>query len=273
MLRSDDDDGAAREDRMRSTTGHRDAARSVVFAPLNEHGRAELVERRLTDAIATGVLGNGERLPSEAELARMLGVAVVTAREALEALRKRGLVQTRRGREGGSFVTYDFETAPARTDERLREHSRVELRDLALHVGAIAGTAAEIAADRATADDVAALEESVRRDDRSTAGAARRAVSRFQLEVAAMSQSPRLVREEVRLQAESGSLLWLCLRETEYRERSAQAHRLVAAAIGAGDAAAARSATIDFIRAASDWLIERKSALDVAAPPEVNEGS
>lgn len=257
---------------MRSTTGHRDAARSVVFAPLHEHGRAELVERRLADAIATGVLVDGERLPSEAELARSLRVAVVTAREALEALRRRGLVQTRRGREGGSFVTYDIDTALARTDERLREHSRVELRDLALHVGAIAGMAAEVAADRASADDIANLDAIAHTADRSSAGPARRVVGQFQLEVAAISQSPRLVREEVRLQAESGPILWLCLREQEYRDRSAHAHHLVFAAIRDGDAAAARAATIEHVCSASDWLIERKSALDASATHELSEG-
>ncbi|WP_040166644.1 FadR/GntR family transcriptional regulator [Microbacterium gorillae] len=245
---------------MRSATGHRDAARSVVFAPLDEGGRAVIVERRLADAITTGVLSDGERLPSEAELARSLGVAVVTAREALEGLRGRGLVQTRRGREGGSFVTYDVHSAADRLEQRLQEHSRVQLRDIALHVGAIAGTAAEVAADRASDDDLATLTELVRDADRSTPGSARRTVGQFQLEVAAVSQSPRLVRESVRLQAEAGPLLWLCLREPEYRDRSATAQSTITAAIRDADPAAARAATLEHIGEALDWLIEHRYA-------------
>ncbi|MEZ5190030.1 MAG: winged helix-turn-helix domain-containing protein [Schumannella sp.] len=81
------------------------SASAVVFAPLDGSGRAELVERRLTDAIVLGLLADGERLPSESDMAKRLGVATVTAREALESLRLKGLVETRRGRDGGSFVT------------------------------------------------------------------------------------------------------------------------------------------------------------------------
>src|SRR3954452_3022473 len=99
------------ERKMPHATSSRDATHAVVFSPLDASGRAELVEQRLTDAIVAGVLRHGERLPSESDLANSLGVAVVTAREALEGMREKGLVKTRRGREGGSFVTYDRDAA------------------------------------------------------------------------------------------------------------------------------------------------------------------
>ena len=86
--------------------------RAAIFAPLDGAGRAELVLQRLTDAIMLGVLHDGERLPSEAELARQLGVATVTAREALEILRRNKLVHTKRGRDGGSFVTFAGRAEP-----------------------------------------------------------------------------------------------------------------------------------------------------------------
>ena len=250
---------------MPNATGHQDAARSVVFAPLDGTGRAELVEQRLTDAIVSGVLRDGERLPSESELSRSLGVALVTAREALEGMRERGLVRTRRGRDGGSFVTYDRDAAARLLETRVRGHSRIELRDLALHVSAIAGTAAEIAADRASHDDVETLLAIHDGADLSTAGGARRALGRFQLEVAAISQSPRLVREEVRLQSEAGPLLWLCLREQEYRDLSAASRTRVIDAIHAVDPVAARTATIAQATAALDWLVDEKVRLEASA--------
>src|SRR3954469_18464029 len=80
-------------------------ARAAIFSPIGDEGRALLVERRLAEAIRSGVLANGERLPTEAGLAQLFGVALVTAREALVALRGQGLVTTVRGRNGGSFVT------------------------------------------------------------------------------------------------------------------------------------------------------------------------
>lgn len=248
---------------MPLTTSHRDTTRSVVFAPLDDGtARAELVVRRLTDAIVSGMLHDGERLPSEAELSRTLGVAVVTAREALEALRDNGLVQTRRGRDGGSFVTYDRDAATRMLAARLQGHSRIELRDLGIHMAAIAGTAAEIAADHASDDDLDTLQSIHDAADLTTAGGARRAVARFQLELAAISQSPRLVREEVRLQAEAGPLLWLCLREQEYRERTASTRMRIIAAIRDVSPAAARTAVLTLLDDAVEWLMEEKLRLD-----------
>jgi DNA-binding FadR family transcriptional regulator len=247
---------------MPHATGRVDAARAVVFAPLNGTGRAELVEQRLTDAIVTGVLHDGERLPSEADLSRSLGVALVTAREALEGLRDKGFVKTKRGRDGGSFVTFDRESAARLIERRLREHSRIELRDFALHVSAIAGTAAETAANRASDDDIESLLRIAEGADLETAGGARRAVSRFQLEVAAVSQSPRLVHEEMRLQAETGSLLWMCLREQEYRDRSAVARARVIDAIRDVAPDDARTATLAHINSAFEWLIDERARID-----------
>jgi DNA-binding FadR family transcriptional regulator len=255
---------------MPQATGRSDAARAVVFSPLDGAGRATLVEQRLTDAIVAGVLRDGERLPSESELARSLGVAVVTAREALEALRSKHLVLTRRGRDGGSFVTYDRDASTRMIDERVRALSRIELRDLSLHVAAIAGMAAEVAADRASEDDLQSLVDIDARADLSTPGGARRAAGRFQLEVAALSQSPRLVHEELRLQAEAGPLLWLCLRDEDYRDRSRAMRLEVIDAIRSVDPAAARRATTDHLQQAVEWLIDEKARLEASASTSLN---
>jgi len=240
-----------------------DPARSVVFAPLSDVGRAELVLQRLQNAITGGVLHDGERLPSESELGRRLGVAVVTVREALESLRDAGLIDTRRGRDGGSFVTFDPETARRFVDARIHGLSRLDLRDAAVQYSAIAGMAAEIAADRASEDDVAGLRELEEQADATTGTGARRAVARFQLEVAALSQSPRLVREELRLQAEIGSLLWLCLRDEHVRTRSTAARAAVIDALAAADPERARSVTLQRITGAVEWLLDEKTRLEL----------
>jgi DNA-binding FadR family transcriptional regulator len=214
---------------MPQATGRADATRAVVFSPLDGAGRAELVEQRLTDAIVAGVLHDGERLPSESELARSLGVAVVTAREALLALRDKGLVHTKRGRDGGSFVTHDRDVSMRMVDERLRALSLIEIDA---------------------------------RADLTTPGGARRAVGRFQLESAAVSQSPRLVHEELRLQAEAGPLLWMCLREQDSRDRSHRARLDVIEAIRTVQPELARRATTEHIASAVEWLIDEKVRLE-----------
>ena len=64
----------------------------AVFAPLDDGAvRSDAVVRRLAGAIALGLIADGEQLPPEAELATSLRVAVVTLREALADLRRRGL--------------------------------------------------------------------------------------------------------------------------------------------------------------------------------------
>lgn len=239
---------------IRSTT----AARAAVFAPLAGAGRAELVEQRLTDAIVLGLLGDGERLPSESEMARQFGVATVTAREALEGLREKGLVTTRRGRDGGSFVT----ARGASIEARVRSLSRVELRDMAAYYTVIAAGCAELAADRATDDDIDHLKRIVTAIEIADEAASRRGEGSFRLEIAALTQSARLVREELRLQAEFAPMLWLCLREPEYRRRSREAQSAVIEAIAVEDGASARSITTAHIGEAVEWLLDTKAHLE-----------
>jgi DNA-binding FadR family transcriptional regulator len=64
--------------------------------------------------VADGTLVAGSVLPPELELARHYGVSRGTVREALRILSTQGLIVTRRGTRGGSFVT---EGAPE-SDER-----------------------------------------------------------------------------------------------------------------------------------------------------------
>jgi transcriptional regulator, GntR family len=79
-------------------------------------------------------------MPSESELALQLGVATVTLREALVVLRQRGLIETRRGRNGGSFVCAPVELPEALLLQRLRDMSGPDLRDLGDEQTAISGT-------------------------------------------------------------------------------------------------------------------------------------
>ena len=62
---------------------------AAVFAPLESLSRSELVARRLTDAIALGLIPDSEQLPGEADLAGIFGVSTTTIREALSSLRLR----------------------------------------------------------------------------------------------------------------------------------------------------------------------------------------
>jgi GntR family transcriptional repressor for pyruvate dehydrogenase complex len=188
----------------------------TLFAPLDAGGRAETVARRLTDAISLGLLLDGERLPTESDLAGLLGVSTVTLRDALATLRERGLVETRRGRGGGSFVQAPREQERARLGRPLRELSLHELRDIGDHRAAIAGAAARLAAARSTAADIDTLSDHLTRlRGASTLTERRRADARIHVEIAATAQSPRLTQEELDLWSQVGDLVWLPVAEAE----------------------------------------------------------
>jgi GntR family transcriptional regulator, transcriptional repressor for pyruvate dehydrogenase complex len=217
------------------------SARAAVFAPLDTVARAEIVARRLADAVMLGLLEDDEQLPSEADLAAAFGVSTVTVREALTALRQQGLVQTRRGRGGGSFVRAPSDHAATTLRERLLVLSLADLRDMADHYAAIAGAAAALAAERASPEDTRRLEYWTRSlAPGADPGAHRRSEVHFHLEVAAAAQSPRLTRQEVLMQSEIGSVFWLPLGERAGQRAAVTEHREITAAVAAGDGDAAR---------------------------------
>jgi DNA-binding FadR family transcriptional regulator len=182
----------------------------TLFAPLDAGGRAETVARRLSQAIMLGLLLDGERLPAENHLAGQFGVSPVTLREALATLRTMGLVETRRGRRGGSFVRAPEDPEPAHLERPLRLLALHELRDIGDHRAAVAGAAAKLAAERALGADLATLREyAARLPSATTLTSRRRADARIHIEIAAVAQSPRLTQEEMDLWSEVGDLVWL----------------------------------------------------------------
>ncbi|GGW14144.1 GntR family transcriptional regulator [Streptomyces capoamus] len=210
-------------------------ARKAVFSPVDSRARVDAVVRRIGDAIELGLLADGEQLPGESELAGRLGVSTVTLREALMALRQQGLVTTRRGRGGGSFVSLPEVPADDRLKSRLRGWSTEELRDLGDHWAALSGAAARLAARRTEPADLEPLHRTA--GELAVAGdaAARsRLYGRFHVELAAAAQSARLTREQVALQSEVGALLCLVLADDAYREEVAERHRSVVSAVQDG---------------------------------------
>ncbi|MFF8861286.1 transcriptional regulator, GntR family [Streptomyces sp. 2231.1] len=210
-------------------------ARKAVFSPVDNRARVDAVVRRIGDAIELGLLADGEQLPGETELAGQLGVSTVTLREALMALRQQGLVTTRRGRGGGSFVSLPEVPADDRLKARLRGWSTEELRDLGDHWAALSGAAARLAAQRTEPEELDPLRRTA--EDLAhagDAGARSRLYGRFHVELAAAAQSARLTREQVALQSEVGALLCLVLADDAYREEVAERHRTVISAVQDG---------------------------------------
>ncbi|PVE95926.1 GntR family transcriptional regulator [Microbacterium sp. TPD7012] len=234
---------------------HPHRLQGVLFQPIGDEGRAELVERRLVDAITRGHLRAGERLPSEAELARSLGVAPVTVREALLAIRERGLVVTRRGRNGGSFVAAHADPLSF-ARESVRSSSRVALRDLGAHYAAITGAGVRLAARRADASEAQQVRRRMERLDELDGESQRRLLDDVQIEIVALSQSARLTREQMKLQAEFSPYLRLVAHTSEDQRRQAAHLAAVVDAVGTADADAAGARTDTMVAEIIDALIQ-----------------
>ena len=221
-----------------------------LIAPLGNAGRAVEIADRLTEAIHLGLFADGEHLPPEVEFAQHLGVAPMTLREAIAVLRKRGLVETRRGRNGGTFVKRVAEPPIEPDVARLAAVSIGELRDLADEQTAISGMAARLAAERSTARDlkrIAMLSDKLA--DTASRGASMKADSRFHVEIAIATRSERLLRREVALRAESSGLLWLPYLSAEDKASIVLEHRRIVDAIESEDGDAAQAAAIEHVHA------------------------
>ncbi|KUF07831.1 FadR/GntR family transcriptional regulator [Leucobacter sp. G161] len=235
--------------------------RTAAFAPIGEEGRADMVVSRLVQAISVGAFTEGERLPSENELSTLLGVAVVTVREALSELRHRDLIETKRGRNGGSFVRPSQAAVEEVNARALADESRVALADLGVHYEVVSAACAEYACLRATSEELQIVADVLAESRRAPAFQWRRRVTELQLELAALSQSVRLTNEHVRLQTEFTPLLALQDFDDAARELTHAALVAQVEATQAGDVQLARAAVRESVRGSVRWLIAFRAEL------------
>jgi GntR family transcriptional regulator, transcriptional repressor for pyruvate dehydrogenase complex len=249
------------ESKMEIGTDSRDdslgLAREVVFSPVADGAVVEQTVRRLGEAIGLGLIEVGERLPPEAELATRLAIAPMTLREALRILREAGYLETRRGRDGGTFVRRALPQQPAREARRnLARLTVEELSDLMDYRVAVSGAAVELAAERRSDADLAVLEGLVEQMAELDAFTPyRRLDHRFHITVASAARSPRLVAAETAIQGDLAKLLRLIPESAEMLHVSNDQHRELLAAIRAGAAAQARAVMETHIRGTGDFLV------------------
>jgi GntR family transcriptional repressor for pyruvate dehydrogenase complex len=125
-------------------------------------GRAsEDVIRQVEQAIFSGEIRPGNRLPSERELTEQFGVSRVTVRDALRVLEANGLVDIRVGANGGAFIREpNFDRLSNSLSSMLR-FKKATLLELAEARKVIETATAEFAAQRAEPEDLERLREAV----------------------------------------------------------------------------------------------------------------
>ena len=175
----------------------------VVLRPVRGHHAFEACVEQLATAIRLGVYPRGTTLPSERELSERLTVSRATLREAMAALRQAGLVETTRGRSGGTVVTLKPRTPSGRAAARITPAKRRAWLDALEFRRVVEPGAAQLAAQlRPTGVRREQLEQAHTEVAEARKPAAhRQADSRFHLTVAALSDSPRLVEAVTSVQA------------------------------------------------------------------------
>lgn len=195
----------------------------------------------LGSAIKHGVVRPGDKLPSERELAEMMGISRSTVRSAIHILVEGGFLVSRRGRGGGTFVAdmppqWSTSDDPENTFDERSVHLFVEKRRV------IECGLAEIAAERRSNEDLTMLRAMVGEMAELTEDfeAFRAKDAQFHLKIAQVSENPDLIRLSGELQDTLSSLLGLLPPSSEALLHSNQQHAELVSAIAKEDNSAAR---------------------------------
>jgi DNA-binding FadR family transcriptional regulator len=206
----------------------------------------ETVERMLT-VIKLGLVAPGDRFPPERQLADLLGVSRLTVREAIKALQQAGYVQSRRGRFGGTFVTYTRPAPDPKEVRRIALEDSARLTDaltfrLVVETGA-AEVLAQSSGDRGRDVLLARLADL----NSATPGDYRRLDTLFHLSIAELTGSSLLVAACTDARMRLNDLLNAIPVLQHNIDHTAEQHTAIAAAILAGNPEQARWAVAEHL--------------------------
>ncbi|MCZ7911488.1 GntR family transcriptional regulator [Agrobacterium leguminum] len=214
-----------------------------------------LAAKRVHEAIVSGELRPGDRLPSEAELAQGFGIALMTVRGALTALRDMGLLTTVRGRHGGNFVAEDVGDRLAEAARRAPLEKSL-LRDLTDWRRAISGEACYLAAERSRPEqlsEILSAEQNYNSIDQFPD--LRFADVRLHVAIAEASGSSRLIRAETEIQVAMTDVILATDRPVRSRKLASYDHGPIIRAIEIRDAQNAREAMIRHAEDTFNWAV------------------
>jgi DNA-binding FadR family transcriptional regulator len=146
-----------------ATIARHPALSALPLAGLRRLKAFDTVRARIGLAVDLGLLKPGERLPSSKDIADALGVGEMTVRRALVSLVSDGVLERRRGRDGGTMVgqqpargvVTEIAAYESAADEvtRLIDH-RLILECGLTHLAALHAGPADLAALRRIADEM-----------------------------------------------------------------------------------------------------------------------
>lgn len=219
---------------------------------------SEQLADQLREAIASGGFPVGTSLPSERELMARYEVSRATVREALRMLSGQDLIEVRRGRSGGSFVSQPGPSMLVRSLNQFITGHNFRYIDLIAAREAIEPAAAAQAAMRATDEQLAALRECSQRCEDTIEDAQAFIEANLDWHLALARASGNLL-----FVAFLTSISTAMHKATEFEEFDVEVRRAVTAVhwqiyqgIAAGDPSAARRRTLRHLKAYEETLAE-----------------
>jgi GntR family transcriptional repressor for pyruvate dehydrogenase complex len=224
---------------------HRRDASRAEFEPIQQLRAHEYVAEQIRRHIALRLIKPGEALQSERELAVMFGVGRPTIQHALRLLEADRLVEARRGRNGGTFVSEPAEDHGAMEELMARVlRRREEIEEMLAFRRAVEPRVAREAARMRRRADVRAMTDAI-----NSMGRARsepeymRYDTEFHLAVASATRNRFMVAaiEDIRMRL--GDVISLLPESDVWHRRLSGEHEAIAAAIERRDEDAAETAT------------------------------
>lgn len=207
------------------------------FAPLRIQRTFEVIVDQIKDRIFSGEYRPGDRLPSEREFAEILEVGRPAVREAYRALELIGIVEIRKGKQGGAFISARDHRTVTETLGDLIRLRRISIADLTEARLVLEKDIAELALRRVRPKDIAQLRGCVENAiAKSNSGiAASEENVRFHVLLGEMSGNPILAM----MIASIMDLLLVVIRAVspgpEESLDTAEHHHLIVDALQAGD--------------------------------------
>lgn len=137
------------------------------FGPIKPKRVFEEICERIRDALSSGALRPGDKLPPERELAEQFGVSRTAVREAFRSLERSGLIGLQKGAKGGAFIL-DGNPTIRQSLEDMVSVGHISLGDLTEARVLIQDAIVRLACKRATEADFAALEADIDRTEELT---------------------------------------------------------------------------------------------------------
>jgi DNA-binding FadR family transcriptional regulator len=214
------------------------AEAALRFEPIHQLRAHEYVAEQIRRHIALRLVAPGESLPPERELAVMFGVGRPTIQHAMRLLEADSMVEARRGRGGGTFVSEPVEELIERVVRR-----RADLEELIVYRRAIEPPTARLAAETRRKRDVTAMRAALRGMALADSEPDyMRHDTELHLAIAAATRNGPLVLQAEEIRMGLSDAMTLLPESERWHARIEREHEAVVSAIEAGNGRAAERA-------------------------------